>query len=305
MIPKHTSENSLIVGETLKGNFLLKDVIAIGKYATVYEATDDTGHTFSIKIAHSTSRVAFRDEPSIYFQLTHGLKSGFPALYMQGTYKQHQYLVLDPLGETLADKLENYPHGFSRKSVFMLAIRLLTCVENIHSLGFVHRNIQPENILVGCEKCNEHHDIYLIGFINAARFRTRLGYHFSEKRVLHHGDLSTPFMASAMHSRPRMSRKDDLESIAYVLIYFFRKTLPWISRPPSMGAESFDVHSLKQNLSIAQICALAPTVFSQFLSEVRKMRFSSCPNYQKLRRMFANALKKLQEEDDSKFDWTI
>lgn len=300
---EHTNAVSSLAGETVNGKFLLKEVIAIGKYATVYEAKDDTDRSFTIKMSHSTSVAPLRDEPSIYYQLTQNRKSGFPALYLKGKYKQRQYLVLDPLGETLARKLEKYPHGFSRKTVFMLAIRLITYVESLHSLGYVHRNIRPENILVGCKKCNEHNDVYLIGFVNAAKFRTQLGYHFPEKKVLHHGELSRPFMATAMHRRPQMSRKDDLESIVFVLIFLFRKTLPWISRAPSMGTDSLDAQSLKQDLSIAQICALTPDVLSQFHSEVRKMRFSSRPNYRKMRRMFVDALNEIEDEDDSKFDW--
>lgn len=83
---------------------------------------------------HNPSRVTWRAIPLLP---TCSLKRGFRAVYRQGSYEQQHFLVLDPLGEALTDKLENHPPVFSRKSVFTLAIRLLACVENLHSLGLV------------------------------------------------------------------------------------------------------------------------------------------------------------------------
>lgn len=187
--------------------------------------------TLTIKIALSTEHLPFRDETSIYFRLAERRKVGFHSLYMTGEYMKNPYHELHPLGETMTKTFERKPLGFSRKTVFMVTIRMITCVQIMHSLGYAHRTIQPENIVDGRKIGNEHDNIYLIGFVNATRYRSQIGCHFSENRVREHRELSKPSMASVMHSRPRVSRKDDLESIEFVLIFHFAKTLPWFSRP--------------------------------------------------------------------------
>ena len=150
---------------------------------------------------------------------------GIPNMYYYGTISDYNVLVMDLLGPSLEDLYEYCRKKFSHKTVLMLAIQMLQRIEFVHQNGFLHRDIKPDNFLIGLGK--QQHIIYLIDFGLAKRYKDpRTGRHISYKDnkqltgTARYASLNT-------HLGIEQARRDDLEQIGMVLMYFIKGGLPW------------------------------------------------------------------------------
>ncbi len=138
------------------------------------------------------------------------------------------YMIMDFLGPSLADLFQFRNKLFSLKTVCLVGIQMLQRIEFIHEKGFIHRDIKPENFVVGLN--DKSSTVYLIDFGLSKRYKDKnSGQHipYRENRHL----IGTARYASLnAHLGIEQSRRDDIESIGYVLIYFLVGRLPWQSK---------------------------------------------------------------------------
>jgi casein kinase I homolog HRR25 len=170
----------------------------------------------------------------------------------------------------------------------------------IHTRNFVHRDIKPSNIVMGIGK---HANVaYIIDFGLSKEYRnpcTRQHIPYGNT----FGLIGSPTFAS-IHSHLGMEhgRRDDLESLAYVLIYFLRGSLPW------QGLD-FEGHDLiaesKQQNSTDDLCEGLPQEFHTFLDYSRSLSFYDKPDYDYLRGLFGNSSLQAELESDIAFDWDV
>jgi serine/threonine protein kinase len=137
-------------------------------------------------------------------------------------------MVMEFLGPSLADLFMYKNKKFSLTSVYLLGLQMIQRIELIHEKGFIHRDIKPENFVIGLnEKSNT---VYIIDFGLSRRYKDKnTGQHipYRENRHL----VGTARYASInAHLGIEQSRRDDIESIGYVLVYFFLGRLPWQSK---------------------------------------------------------------------------
>ena len=169
------------------------------------------------------------------------------------------------------------------------------CLQNIHSRHYIHRDIKPANILT-CSK-ESSSAVYLADFGIAKQFRhpnTHIHIPFRDGTSL----TGTPAFASInSHQGAEFSRRDDIESLAYLLIYFLRGSLPWL------GVCSVDtVLQLKQEISADELCSGLPTGFRLILEHARTLSFTQRPDY-KLLQSYIQDVRALLPNNTSTFDW--
>jgi serine/threonine protein kinase len=174
------------------------------------------------------------------------------------------------------------------KTVLMLADQMLSRVEYMHRKGFIHGDIKPSNYLMGLN--SNSNQVFLTDFGLAAPI--------SKAPATFTGTVM--YASVNVQSGLPASRRDDLESLAYVLIHLANGSLPWSHVPKSAFRQVLHV---KRNSSVADICGSLPSQFHQFLECVRSLQFNENPDYAGYRRLFRGLFEQRGFVYDSKFDW--
>jgi len=215
----------------------------------------------------------------------------------------YNVLVMDLLGPSLEDLFNICNRKFSLKTVLLMADQMLYRIENLHSKNFIHRDIKPDNFLIGHGKKSSM--VFLIDFGLAKKYRdptTQQHIPYRENKSL----TGTARYASInAHLGIEQSRRDDLEAIGYVLMYFNRGQLPWQGFKASTKEEKYHkIMESKMSTSVETLTRGFPAVFSAYLNYCHALRFEDRPDYAYLRRLFKDLVMREGLVNDGVFDWS-
>jgi serine/threonine protein kinase len=232
---------------------------------------------------HSSRCPQLRHEYKVYREIT--ACPGFASVYYFGQQDNYNVMVMDLLGPSLEDLFNKCNRRFSLKTVLQLADQLLERVDTLHARHLIHRDIKPANFVIGLG--DQGNNVYCVDFGLSKRYR-----HPKNLQHIPHRDgrslTGTPRYASVNnHLGVEQSRRDDLESIGYVLIYFLKGCLPWQGLKAKNAQKKYRlILEKKQQVSIAQLCHGFPSQFAEFLAYARSLKFDAKPDVQYLRKMF-------------------
>lgn len=289
-----------IVGERYK----LGRKIGSGSFGEIFLATHiETGETVAVKIENrQTKHPQLLYEAKLYNILQGG--SGIAHIKWCGVNGEDNVLVLDLLGPSLEDLFVYCGRKFSLKTVLMLADQMIARIEFMHAKGFLHRDIKPDNFLMGLgRKANQ---VYIIDFGLAKRYRdpnTNRHIPYRENKNL----TGTARYASCnTHLGIEQSRRDDLESLGYVLLYFLRGSLPWQGLKAATKKQKYDkICEKKLSTPIEVLCKSHPVEFASYFHYCHSLTFDQRPDYGFLKRLFQDLFTREGYESDYIFDWTI
>jgi serine/threonine protein kinase len=265
-----------IVGNKYK---LIKQ-IGSGSFGSIFEGINiRTNEKVAIKIELITDELKLLKHESNIYRLLANV-DGVPKIKWYGKDELHYYMVIDLFGDSLQDLLDKSKH-LSLKVVLQIGINVLNILMKIHDNGFIHRDIKPENFLLTLNKPTK---VVLIDFGISKPYLIN-NHHIDFKcKNKFLGTLN--FASINAHNLYEQSRRDDLESVAYMLIYFFFGELDWINI-----CENDYVRSKKELIAIN---SNIPKVLVEFYKNVRTLEFEERPNYEKYIDSFRNDLGNLQ-----------
>ncbi|KAJ3698816.1 hypothetical protein LUZ61_002521 [Rhynchospora tenuis] len=210
---------------------------------------------------------------------------GIPSVHYKGRQGDYYILVMDMLGPSLWDVWNSVGQAMSPSMVACIAVEAISILEKLHSKGFVHGDVKPENFLLGQPGSPDEKKLFLIDLGLASRWKEATsGQHveYDQRPDIFRGTIR--YASVHAHLGRTGSRRDDLESLAYTLIFLIRGRLPWQGYQGEN--KSFLVCKKKMATSAEQMCYLCPLPFRLFLETVTNMKFDEEPNYPKLISLF-------------------
>ena len=300
-------EIDLELEETYKINdtytILLERKIGEGSFGQIYQCINiKTKEILACKIE---SINAFN--PQIYHEskimsLMKGY-TGFPNFYKLLYTEQDKILIMDLLGanlETIMNKLPN--KTFTIKSSLMIMTQCIQRLKDLHEKGIIHRDMKPENFVIG--KKNKESTIYLIDFGLSKKFLNDNHVHIPMKTG--RSAIGTvKYISMNTHQGIEQSRRDDLESLFYIIIYFIKGKLPWEGIKSKTKTEKYKkiFEVKKQSIENNGLCGDLICEFNIILKYIINLEFTEKPDYNKILKLIEIIMEKYNCSYDLQFDW--
>ncbi|KAK3154658.1 hypothetical protein QOZ80_2BG0193500 [Eleusine coracana subsp. coracana] len=286
------------------GKFKLGRKIGSGSFGELYLGVNiQNGEEVAIKLESVKSRhPQLHYESKLYMLLQGG--TGIPHLKWVGVEGEYNAMVIDLLGPSLEDLFNYCNRKFSLKTVLMLADQMITRVEYMHTRGFLHRDIKPDNFLMGLGR--KASQVYVIDYGLAKKYRDLQTHKHIPYRENKNLTGTARYASVNTHLGVEQSRRDDLESLGYVLMYFIRGSLPWQGLKAGTKKQKYDKISEKKMLTPVEVlCKSYPSEFTSYFHYCRSLRFEDKPDYSYLKRLFRDLFIREGYQLDYVFDWTV
>ncbi|CAK93795.1 unnamed protein product (macronuclear) [Paramecium tetraurelia] len=284
----------LQLGDLIGNVYKVKKLLSQGSFGRVYLGRNiESG----MKVAIKVEKQEIKRGQLRHYQQVKILKklrgiSQVPQLLWHGKHNEFQVMITKMLGFDLIYFLKKHKR-FSNECIFNIAQQMIEILENIHKKNILHRDLKPENILG-----KRHSDqIYLIDYGIAKDFVK------SKKQ----SQVKIPFIGTSRyasitaHQGLEQSRRDDLESLGYVLIYLFKQKLPWSNYENSEYDRLERIGQLKSEIPLKEICEGCPQQLYNYMIQVAELNHQQVPNYQKLKSIFQS---KINHKQHVIFDWS-
>ncbi|KAH9404063.1 Casein kinase I isoform gamma-2 [Tyrophagus putrescentiae] len=232
---------------------------------------------------------------------------GVAEIYYYEENWNNQYravLIMQQLGHSLDTLFELCQNQFSLKTILYIAIELITIFEAVHRRGIVYRDVTPKNFLIGLGERGQKH-LYLVDFAFSKFYLDpATGQHIVD-RVDHTIKVGTiRYMSLNVHRGHEHSRRDDMESLGYVFMYFLKQgKLPWSKLKGRSSEKERMIYNRKCDTTIEQLCQNYPESFAFFFRQVKCLSFTAEPDYQTLQQRFVNLFKRENFLNDGHYDW--
>ncbi|XP_074575007.1 casein kinase 1-like protein HD16 [Curcuma longa] len=264
--------------------------VYVGRRISPANPSDRTTGSSAVEVAlkfeHRTSKGCNYGPPyewQVYNTL--GGIHGVPKVHYKGRQGDYYVMIMDMLGPSLWDVWNNNSHTMSVEMVACIAIEAISILEKMHSKGYVHGDVKPENFLLGPTGTSEEKKLFLVDLGLATKWKdssTNSHVEYDQRPDVFRGTVR--YASAHAHLGRTASRRDDLESLAYTLVFLLRGRLPWQGYQGEN--KGFLVCKKKMATSPESLCCFCPQPFKQFVEYVVNLKFDEEPNYAKCISLF-------------------
>ena len=279
----------LLVMELINKKYNMIDKIGEGSFGSIYKGHNiRTNEYVAIKVEPIQNDTKLLKNESTIYHYLNNIK-GIPAVKWFGKDNKNYYMVIELLGKSLQD-LKNAQYILKLKLILQIGMQIIELLKQLHQKGLIHRDIKPDNFLFGLK--NDINNIYIIDF-GLCKTYIQNGKHILQKKT-HSLIGSFTYASINAHNCIELSRRDDLESLGYMLIYFYLGSLSWqdISELVSNENKHNVIKDLKERLLET---SNIPKVLIQYMNYVRKLDFQETPDYLLVINIFKNELEILKK----------
>ena len=293
-----------LINETYK--ILTDKCLGGGSFGHVYKCLNiKTNKEYSIKVeSNNITNPQLLHEYKI-LQLLEG-NEGIPKTYLFKNIGGESILIMDLLGANLEDILQDTKiKKFSLKTCLMTLKQIIERLKIIHKEGIIHRDLKPENLLV--TKNIRDGLIYLIDYGLSKKYKdikNDIHIPFRNDRPLT-GTLR--YISINTHKGFEQSRRDDIESACYIIIYFLNGKLNWDGIKCKTKEEKIQkiMEKKEEFKNNKEYKNLHPS-FSQIMQYIYNLNFEEKPNYEYIFGVINKGLEQFNGESNyekSLYDW--
>ena len=282
-------------------------LISDGTFGQIYLVLDKDKNPFAMKTEIKAKNSLLQQEAYILLELK---PEGFPKIITFGSINNYYILIEQYLGQSLNDLLVYYKEdNLSFQDKCLISIQLIERIRFLHSKTLIHRDIKPHNFLIGDKDKNI---IYLTEFRFCTKFKSsKTGKHISPGFK---GTFTGTLRFSSANAQKGMqqSRRDDMESIGYVILNLFKGKLPWdFENFEDIALNEKEIYlktyRMKKFMSTGKLCKGCPDELNEYFKIIRGLKFEEEPDYELLRNLFIKALNKnnpiMIPLENMKFSW--
>jgi hypothetical protein len=253
----------------INNKYILHEKIGSGSFGSIFKGENiRTKEKVAIKLEPIQNETKMLKNESIIYHFL-GSSQGIPTVKWFGKDNYNYYMVINLLGKSLEElKLEKTT--FSLKLTLQMGIQIIFLLKSIHEKGLIHRDVKPENFLLGLNRTNKQ--IYIIDFGFCKSYLNKNQHIKFGKTNNLIGSYNYASVNS--HKHFELSRRDDLESLGYMLIYFYMGELEW--RNSFHSSNENEIISLKESV---QMNNKYPLVLLNYMKYIRNLEFDETPNY--------------------------
>lgn len=298
------------------GDYAIDARLGEGSFGSVFTVTGARGERAALKVEpKAVARPLLPTEKSVYDLLAG--KEGFPKVhaYFEAAGTGDRCLVMDRLGPNLQELLVQSGGKMSLRQVLIIGVKILKRVAHLHALGLCHRDIKPQNFTIGGGKDGQ---IYAIDFGLAKPWRSgRSGAHHpaTASATKGGGVTGTPRFAAIWQHEGfhHPARRDDVESLIFLLVYLLKGRLPWQGLAPPLPADAKTaserkraredrvwrrkrnemIYAAKKMISVEELCEGVPKCITSTLAMVRGLAFAERPPYETILGLWIDNYKRL------------
>ena len=296
----HYEEKDPMIGKLIFDRYGLIKRLGSGSFGCIYSAEYEQKY-YAIKLEEKKGDFSLLEHES--YIMSHLRGPALPSVKVYGYSSTHNILVMELMGKSLEDIFEEFPEKkFSVRCVCNIGYQMVEILEYIHKRHIIHRDIKPDNFVIGLNEKRKY--IYILDFGLSKKYR-------SSKTLKHYPVIKSKNLTGTARYASinalnglTQSRRDDLEAIGYVLMYFLRGRLPWQGIPVKTKEERYKkIMDKKIETSPEELCRGFPQEFADFVNYTRHLQYEQDPDYYYLKNLLLKVLQYNGFIIDCYYDW--
>ena len=297
---KKTTRLDPLIGRIFFNKYTLVKKLGEGSFGAIYSAKSQH-NWYAIKLENKNRGQNLLENEAYIMSYLHGKR--IPFIKSFGYSGDYNVLLMELMGKSLEDIFENLPiKKMTVNCVGKLGLQMIEILEYIHDKHIIHRDIKPDNFVMGRGEKSKY--LYLLDFGLAKKYRsstTLKHYPMIKKKNL----TGTARYASinALNGLTQ-SRRDDLEAVGYVLLYFLRGKLPWQGLHVKNKEDRYHkIMEIKKETTPYKLCKGFPKEFEEYVEYTRNLEYEQDPDYEHLKNLFYSILKEDKKNLENVYDW--